>query len=91
MSVWKDPWTGQDLIEIRPRKKLADGEYEWEKMYCPLCDDFAGMSWGTHVHCPKCGSPPGRDHEVANYDPMWHDGDVMCTKCQTRVRGYDAG
>lgn len=41
-------------------------------------------------NCPKCGAPP-KDHRVDNYSMMWHDGDVVCNKCNTRVRGYDAG
>lgn len=40
--------------------------------------------------CPKCGAPPS-EHEVQNYDEIWRDGDVVCTRCDTRVRGYDAG
>lgn len=39
--------------------------------------------------CPNCGAPPS-EQEVRNYDPMWRDGDVHCTRCDTRVRGYDA-
>lgn len=56
--------------------------------YCKKCD----KTWifGQHVHCPKCDSPPS-DHEVRNYSMMWHDGDVVCTKCETYVRGWDAG
>lgn len=38
--------------------------------------------------CPQCGST---DTEVRNYDPHWSDGDVVCKKCGTYVRGYDAG
>lgn len=41
-------------------------------------------------NCPNCGSPPTK-HEVQNYDETWRDGDVVCTVCGTRVRGYDAG
>jgi len=40
-------------------------------------------------NCPKCDSPPEK-HKVENYDPMWQDGDVICTKCETKVRNYDA-
>lgn len=54
---------------------------------CDKCDDVA---MPNHIHCPKCGSPPS-DHEVRNYDMKWHDGDVHCTKCETYVRGWDAG
>ena len=38
--------------------------------------------------CPSCGSTRS---EVQNHDLMWHDGDVVCLDCDTRVRGYDAG
>jgi len=41
-------------------------------------------------NCPNCDSPP-QEHTVENYDMMWHDGDVVCTKCGTKVRNYDAG
>lgn len=54
------------------------------------CDKCSEPAMPLHVHCPKCGSPP-TDHEVRNYDPMFRDGDVTCTKCDTYVRGYDAG
>ena len=40
-------------------------------------------------NCPKCDSPP-EEHKVENYDIMWQDGDVVCTKCGTKVRNYDA-
>jgi len=40
--------------------------------------------------CPNCGAPPS-EHTIENYDLMWHDGDVVCTKCNTKVRNYDAG
>ena len=39
--------------------------------------------------CPCCGATPDK-FEVRNYDPLWQDGDVVCTICETRVRGYDA-
>jgi len=38
--------------------------------------------------CPNCGSI---DCRLENYDMMWHDGDVVCNKCNTRIRTYDAG
>lgn len=44
----------------------------------------------TCIHCPKCDSPPS-DHEVRNYNMMWHDGDVICKKCETYIRSWDAG
>ncbi len=56
--------------------------------WCKHCgDDKAIMA---HKHCPQCLSHP-RDHYVANYDGMWRDGDVYCTKCKAYVRDYDAG
>lgn len=44
----------------------------------------------TSPNCPKCNSTPC-NHEVRNYDLMWHDGDVHCKKCGAYVRTYDAG
>ena len=41
-------------------------------------------------NCPKCDSLPS-EHEVREYDMMWHDGDVYCRKCGSYVRMYDAG
>ncbi len=41
-------------------------------------------------NCPKCDSSPDK-HKVENYDMIWHDGDVVCTECGTKVRNYDAG
>ena len=40
--------------------------------------------------CPNCGSTP-KDHILEDYDMMWHDGNVMCKLCGTKVRNYDAG
>lgn len=54
---------------------------------CKKCDAPATIN---HLHCPECGSPPS-DHEVRNYDMMWHEGDIHCSKCNTFVRYYDAG
>jgi hypothetical protein len=42
------------------------------------------------VNCPHCGAP-NTEHRVENYDPIWRDGDVVCTRCGGYVRGYDAG
>lgn len=41
-------------------------------------------------NCPACAAPPS-EHEVRNYNPTWHDGDVHCTRCGAYVRTYDAG
>lgn len=58
---------------------------------------FAGADGGVgHIlspntkNCPHCGADPSY-FVVRNYSMMWQDGDVVCTKCETRVRGYDAG
>lgn len=41
-------------------------------------------------NCPHCGAGP-EFHEVKNYDALFHDGDVVCTRCREKVRDYDAG
>lgn len=28
---------------------------------------------------------------VVDYDPMWHDGKVVCSNCGGFIRSYDAG
>jgi hypothetical protein len=38
--------------------------------------------------CPKCASC---ESVVVNYDSTWRDGDVVCSKCRTYIRMYDAG
>ena len=40
--------------------------------------------------CKNCGALP-KDHVVRDYDPIWLDGKVYCTKCGAFVRDYDAG
>jgi len=83
-----------------PKTELVKGElFSW--LLCPKCDvnvydrwcekcnDWAGYM-GPHTHCPKCGSPP-KKHELRNHSMKWHDGDVHCLKCETRVRSWDAG
>ena len=40
--------------------------------------------------CPRCDAPPA-DHHVEDYDPMWQDGKVVCTKCGHFVRNYNGG
>ncbi len=57
-----------------------------EKQQPAMMHGFAENS----PNCPKCDSPPEK-HTVENYDMMWHDGDVVCTECGTKVRNYDAG
>ena len=45
---------------------------------------------GPQVNCPQCGA--GReDQQVYNYDPLWGDGELVCMKCNTRVRYWDGG
>jgi len=55
--------------------------------FCEACDF---VSYGNHVHCPSCDSPPSQ-HELRDYSMMWHEGEIYCTKCHARVRSYDAG
>lgn len=62
---------------------------EDKKPFCEICK-VEVWSLYTHKHCPNCNASP-KDQEVRNYDMMWHDGDVYCTKCDTYIRGYDAG
>lgn len=38
--------------------------------------------------CHKCGSCKT---EVVNYDPLWRDGDVVCSECKEHIRFYNAG
>jgi len=39
--------------------------------------------------CPKCNSA---EHlTIRDYDPIWHDGEVWCSRCNEFVRTYDAG
>ncbi len=52
-------------------------------------DDIA-KSIGPWNSCPHCGADKSHQ-EVRNYDMMWGDGDVYCTKCGKRVRSWDSG
>lgn len=45
--------------------------------------------FGPQTVCPKCGSPPS-DHQLREYDPKFHDGEVYCLKCGAYVRYWDA-
>lgn len=38
--------------------------------------------------CSECGAS---DNRMENYSMMWHEGDIVCNKCDTWVRGFDAG
>lgn len=38
--------------------------------------------------CPTCG---GTETHMENYNMMWHDGDIVCTACNTYIRMWDAG
>lgn len=38
--------------------------------------------------CPECG---GTDTRMENYSAMWHEADIVCNKCHTFVRSWDAG
>jgi acetamidase/formamidase len=50
---------------------------------------------GIPETCPHCGvkAKDGDTIEVnvADYDPMWHDGKVVCAGCGGFIRSYDAG
>lgn len=62
---------------------LPDGEV--------LAEVFVGHLLAPNSeNCKNCGAPPS-EHEVRDYDPTWRDGNVHCTKCDSYVRGYDAG
>lgn len=77
---------------------IADAMLAAMKAKLPAGTPIAGFKVdytpkGNHLinisqKCPQCG---GDDFRVENYDPIWRDGDVMCNKCDIRVRGYDAG
>lgn len=69
------------------KERLQQSKLSYGEKYCEHCDIIA---WGNHIHCPKCNAAP-EFQEVRNFDEIWRDGDVHCTKCQTYVRGYDAG
>lgn len=57
--------------------------------FCSICKKGTGYGAGLHIHCPNCGSSP-REHKLVNFDPMFRDGDIHCSLCNTFVRGYDA-
>ena len=40
--------------------------------------------------CPHCDADTSKFY-VAQGDPLWHDGDVICGECGERVRSYVAG
>lgn len=70
--------------KIYPFWKCDDSKCNW----CNYCNNDEALF--AHKHCPGCLSGP-RDQEVRDYDPMWKDGNVVCLKCGTKVRDYDAG
>lgn len=57
--------------------------------YCEFCHCRVWSNY-THKHCPNCNADPST-HVMKNYSMMWHEGDIYCGKCDTYVRGYDAG
>lgn len=32
-----------------------------------------------------------KNQVLENYDPIWHDGDIVCADCGKHIRSYDAG
>lgn len=69
------------------KERLQQSKLSYGEKYCEPCD---AIVWGNHMHCPKCNAEP-KFQEIRNFDQVWRDGDVHCTKCGTYVRGYDAG
>lgn len=45
---------------------------------------------GIPEECPSCGANP-IEVVVEDYDPVWHDGKVVCKDCGHFIRYYDAG
>lgn len=37
--------------------------------------------------CPNCKTT--KYAEVRNYDAMWGDGDLYCSKCDVKIRNWD--
>lgn len=54
-----------------------------------MTNESIGHLINTYKTCPQCGKTDAL--EVLNYDLMWHDGEVWCTRCEVKVREYDAG
>lgn len=50
-----------------------------------LCEEVLTIGMNR---CPKCASS---DLVLTDYDPRFRDGNLVCSKCNTYVRGYDAG
>lgn len=54
-------------------------------------DDIDDESRIEHVRDhrldPRCIHEP----TLVNYDPIWHDGDVICRHCGGWIRSFDAG
>lgn len=71
------------------KQALYEEHKDWRKVFeSPVYQD-AELLWREKYNsCPECQSS---DVEVVDYDPMWRDGDVVCKRCHTYVRGYDAG
>lgn len=90
MSEHLEYWCKEHEVQVERSgaKCPIDDKYAFDR-WCKKCRDWAGCM-GPHTHCPKCDSPPNR-HELRNHSLMWHDGDVFCLECDTRVRTWDAG
>lgn len=72
--------------DVESRLKAETGEsYVWNHPEY----DVAWKAWRQHYNtCSECGST---ETVLENYDMMWHDGDIVCAKCDCYVRGWDAG
>lgn len=77
-----------------PSKEREEAKGDWMRvvyaMYMSTGDrDYEDLYFRLRNTCAECESEG--PHEIENYDLMWHDGDVVCQTCDTRVRMFDAG
>lgn len=71
------------------REKTYQETGSWEKVYENPKEKELSLAFRKKYNmCPECQS---ENTACENYDPMWHDGDVICQDCRTYVRGFDAG
>lgn len=57
-----------------------------------FCRDHIGPAQAEYTKrngCQSCGFEG--EHEMRNYSPLWHDGDIHCGQCGAYVRMFDAG
>lgn len=89
---WHDPTPEQKQAWNAELKRLEDAMNALKSSTPPYFSDAYWEAYGafrSHYNsCPEC---KGTNTEVLNYDMMWHEGDIVCTKCRCYVRGYDAG